>query len=328
MSHIRILLLTLILSSTVHAADPVVELGKFSVFEQLDLSKLSGGKVLAARGPAMASPRDLSVQAVYLVPAPLQKTVDLHRQWNASRHSDLKVRLHSDISGKIAAEDFGKLSSAPNNSAMKSFTSATQSFPDRSSLQLSNDEAKSFTKGQSITDFWTQILTQRAQAFASRGLSGQPGYDVGNQSIRPAEEASRLMKELGKVKAQFRTLIDQTPLGGGNGSLSPSLYWELFDTEGQSALSLGAIYSKADADSAQMLDLQYYASGGYIAFVTLYQMWPVTVDGKTATLVWRGDSLSSIALSELKGVERMGSGAAVMKELQKTATAFVKDVSK
>ncbi len=309
------------------AADALAELGKFSVFEQFDLNKTVGGKVVTARGPALESPRDLSVQAVYVVPAPLQKTVELHRHWDVTRHSELKVRLHGEISAKASPGDFAKLASAPSNAALKAFVAATQKLPERGTLQLSNEEAKAFAKDD-VNAFWSRVLSQRAQAFGSRGLAGQPAYDLGSQSARPSEELNRLLKEQPKVRAQFRGLIDQTPLGGDTGSPPPTSYWELYDAEGQAALSLGASYVKESGDGAQLLDLQYYASSGYLVFFTLYQMWPITVDNHPATLVWRGDSLSSLSLGELKGMERMGSGAAVMKELQKTINVFQKDVAK
>ena len=38
------------------------------------------------------------------------------------------------------------------------------------------------------------------------------------------------------MQTSGRGLIDQTPLGGGAGSLPAQLYWELFDVEGDGAL--------------------------------------------------------------------------------------------
>lgn len=319
------------------AADAAAELGKFSVFERVDSASLAGGKILSARGPTLDFPRDLSVQAAYVVRAPLQRTVELHKQWNPARHPELKVYLHGDLPDKPSPGDFAKLGSAPDNRAVRALSAATQKLPGKGDLQLSNAEAQAFSKNSAggsgrggglppaVSAFWSNVLAQRAADFSARGLVGQPPYENGSQSARVSDEASRLLKEQPKLRAQFRALIDQTPLGGGRGSLAPSLYWEMFDVEGQAALSLGASYAKQDGDSAQLLDLQYYASGGYFVFITLYQMWPITVDGKPATLVWRGDTLSSLELSELHGVERMGSGAAMMKEVQKSVTLFQKD---
>ena len=75
------------------------------------------------------------------------------------------------------------------------------------------------------------------------------------------------------------------------------------------------------AGGAQTADVQYYASGGYFALVTLYQMWPV----EGGTLVWRGDLIASPALGELRGMERMGSSAAMMKQIKQFVNAFLKD---
>ena len=104
--------------------------------------------------------------------------------------------------------------------------------------------------------------------------------------------------------------------------LSP--YWELFD-EGAAAFSLGADCSVQSADSAQLLELQYYASGGYYAYITLYQMSPVTVDGKPATLVWRVDAISSLSFADLGPFDRMGSGSAMMKDIERIVSFFKRD---
>jgi hypothetical protein len=326
----------LALGTMAHAADPSADLAKFSVFEGFDLGKVGGGKVLSARGPTLGSPRDLAVQAVYVVNAPLSKVVTLHRQWDPTRHSGQKVVLHHDFSGKPDAGDFTKLMAVPGSGAVKSLAAATQKLPERGDLQLSSAEAAEYNKGatgsagawpSSVGEFWSKVLLSRAQAFASRGLGGQPPYE-GKQALRVADEASRLLQEQPKLKAQFSGLIGSTPLGGGTGSLPAQMYWEIFDEESQGAVSLGAFYARESGDTAQMADLQYYASGGYYAYVTLYQLWSITIDGKPATLVWRGDSIASQALSELRGVEKMGSGAAMMKEVQKSIAFFQKDAGR
>jgi hypothetical protein len=329
--------LALMLTSMRAKSDPLSELAKFSVFQGVDLSSLAGGKIVTARGPMLDSPRDLSVQAIYVLPFSVQKTLELHKQWDATKHPELKVYAHRDLSAKPALGDFVKSTSIPSNAAVRSLISATQKLPAREELQMSNAEAKEFanasggTQGampQAVSEFWSQLLFKRASSFVEHGLGAQPAYDFAKQSARVSEEASRLLKEQPKLRSQFQALISQTPLGGDNGSLSPSLYWELFDVEGQAAFSLGAAYSRDAGDSSQLLDMQYYASGGYFVFITLYQMWPITVDNHPATLVWRGDSISSLALSELHGVERMGSGAAMMKEIQRTINFFQKDTGR
>jgi hypothetical protein len=277
------------------------------------------------------------VQALYIVPAPLAKAFELHRQWEPTRHPELKVYLHGEMNSKPSAKDFARLTSAPGNAAVRDLVAATDKLPAGSDLQLSKAEASQFANGDgegrgamppAVANFWTQILTHRAQDFMQRGLAGEPPYQINGQAITVSEEASRLLKEQPKVQAQFQSFLEQTPLGGGAGSLPASHYWELLDVDGQAAFVLGASYGKTTPETAQILDLQYYASGGFFIFVTLYQMWPINVDGRPATLVWRGDGLSSLSLSTLHGVERMGSGAAMMKEIQKNISLFLKDTGR
>lgn len=319
------LVLALVCGAPVLAADALGELGKFSAFEHFDLAKVSGGKVVSARGPAPGHARDLSIEFVYVVPGPLAKVVEAHRQWDPSRHSELKVLLHGDVGAKPSAGDFGALAKAPGGGPVKALINATQKLPAKDGLQLSTAEAQAFAKGPGLSG-WEPLLAQRAAAFTARGLAGQPPYETGKESIRPADEVARLLKQQPKLRAQFRGLIDATPLGGGGGS--PALYWELFDADGVGAVSLGASYVKEGAESAQLLDLQYYASGGYNVYFSLYQMWQITQDGKPATLVWRGDSIASQSLGELRGVDKMGSGAAMMAEVKKAVTLFLKDTGK
>ena len=93
-------------------------------------------------------------------------------------------------------------------------------------------------------------------------------------------------------------------------------------------LTLGASYNRTGNGSAvQTADVLYYASGGYYVALTLYQMWPVNVEGKASTLVWRGDMISAASLGSLHGVERLGSESVMMKDISKAVTLFRRDTS-
>ena len=314
-------------------ADAAGDLASYSVFTQVNPSSLAGGKVLSARGPALGFPRDLSVQAVYLVHAPLARALEMEKNWDAARHPELRVYLHHDLSAHPATADFRL--PIPDNSATRKLADATEKLPNLGDLQLSKAEAGLFKNSggggdfpPAVQDFWSEVLLRRWSAFAQHGISGLPPYDSGAGSIRAADEVSRLLNEQPKLRAAFRPLIDKSPLSGGPGALPLGHYWELFDVEGQAAFSLGAACSLQSSDSAQLLDLQYYGSGGYYVYITLYQMWPVTVGGQAATLVWRVDTLSSLSLSDLAPFDRMGSGAAMMKDIQRIINFFQKDMGR
>jgi hypothetical protein len=284
----------------------------------------------------MSFARGLSVQSAYVVRAPVKATVSLQQQWKPIRHPELKIYAQGDFSGRGGPADFQGLASVRSNSSVKAFVDATLKLPqDASKLQLSAAEAKEFAPGgssdgampASVVAFWSKVLAERAQSFASGGLSAEAPYETAGSSVRVNEEVSRLIQESGNVRSFFGSLISSTPIGGGRGSLS-SQSWQMFDADGVAAVSLTASYGKPAGDGWQAADLQYYSSGAVYVVVTFYQLWPVKVDNQDATLIWRVDMTSAAELGELRGVERLGSGAAMMREIQKSVRAFLHDNSR
>jgi hypothetical protein len=318
-------------------ADPITDLRSLSVFKDADLGKLAGGDVLATKGPTMSFARGLSVQSAYVVRAPLKTTLALQQQWNPTRHPELKVYLQGDVSGRGNPGDFQGLASARSNSSVKAFVEATQRLPqDAAKLQLSNSETRMFSPGgsgdgampASVVTFWSKVLAERAQSFSSGGLGAQAPYETTGSPVRVSEEVSRLIRESGNVRTYFASLISSTPIGGGRGSAPSSQSWQLFDADGIAAVSLSASYGKPVGEGWQSADVQYFASGAVYAVLTFYQMWPVKVDNQDSTLIWRVDMISAAQLGDLRGVERLGSGAAMMREIQKSVKAFLHEGSR
>ena len=125
--------------STLNAlADPVSELASFSVFDKVDLAALAK-EPSVAHGPPMGG-RYISAQACFVVAAPPVRVAEALGRWNPARHPELKVLLHSDLPLSAGPASFSRLSSAPDNAAVRSLVSATQKLsPD---LQISKEEAK------------------------------------------------------------------------------------------------------------------------------------------------------------------------------------------
>jgi len=276
--------------------------------------------------------RFLSVQSCYVASGSPAQQIEGLRKWNPTRHSELKVFLHSDLPSSPSPASFAKLKSAPSNSAVAALVAATQKVS--SELQISKDEAKKFPANasgggampQAVVTFWSEILAGRAASFVRGGTSAQPSYDHTGDSIRPNEEANSLLKQQEKIRRQFSGFLGQTGIGRSAGSLSPELYWELLEVDDRGVLTLGGFYSHPGAGGTyQAADVLYYANGGYYVALALYQMWPVTVDGKASTLVWRGDMISSASLASLHGVERLGSESAMVKDISKAVTLFRHD---
>jgi len=315
---------------TIARADAVSELASFSIFDKVDLAQLAKSDVKPAHGPPMKNPRFLAVQSCYVAPGSPAQQIDSLRRWDPTRHRELKVFLHSDLPSNSTPANFEKLKSAPDNASVRSFVTATQKLS--SDLQVSKDEAKKFSAGgggaipASVAAFWSDVLTARTKSFASGGMSAQAPYDHAGPSIRASDEVNGLLREQEKIRRQFSGLLGATGIGRGAGSLRPELYWELLDVDDQGVVTLGASYSRGGAGGTyQAADVLYYASGGYYVALTLYQLWPVTVDGRPSTLVWRGDMISAASLGTLHGVERLGSESVMMKNITKAVTLFRRD---
>ena len=321
---------------TIARGDPVSELASFSVFDKVDLAQLARGDVKTAHGPPMRTPRFLAVQSCYVAPGSPAQQMEALRRWDPTGHRELKVFLHSDLPSNPAPANFEKLKSAPGNSSVRSFVAATEKLSPE--LQISKDEAKKFSAGTGgggggaiptpVAAFWADVLTARTKSFASGGMAAQPPYDHAGPTIRASDEVNGLLREQEKIRRQFSGLLGSTGIGRGAGSLKPELYWELLDVDDQGVVTLGASYSRGGGvGTYQAADVLYYASGGYYVALTLYQLWPVTVEGKGSTLVWRGDMISAASLGSLHGVERLGSESLMMKNITKAVTLFRRDSS-
>jgi hypothetical protein len=249
--------------------------------------------------------------------------------WNPARHSDLRVYLYSS-----SATDFSRLASAPDNAAVRYLATATaQRSPD---LQLSAAEVNMLPAGgggaeagmsPALAAAWGKILGARASAFASGGSASQPPYENASPAVRPNEELSGLLRGYDKIRQQFSGLLSATGIGRGAGSIKPNMYWELVDADGKGVVALGAQYSRPGANGAiQTASANYYASGGYFARITLHQLWPVQVEGRDSTLVWRGDFVSSAGVAGTRGIERMGAESVMIKDVGRAVAAFRADV--
>jgi hypothetical protein len=330
-----LLLLVLRLGLTTAHADAVSELASFSIFDKVDLAQLAKSDVKTAHGPPMSNPRFLAVQSCYVATGAPGQQIEALRRWNPTRHRELKVFLHSDLPSNPTPANFEQLKNAPGNSSVRSFVAATQKLG--SDLQISKEEATKFSAGAGagggampapVVTFWADVLAARTKSFVSGGMSGEPPYDHAGPSVRASDEVNGLLREQGKIRNQFSGLLGATGIGRGAGSLKPELYWELLDVDDQGVITLGASYNRGGAGGTyQAADVLYYASGGYYVALTLYQMWPVTVEGKSSTLVWRGDMISAASLGSLHGVERLGSESVMMKNITKAVTLFRRDTS-
>lgn len=309
-------------------ADALSELADFSVFDKINLEQLAKGKPTAVRDAPMGSPRFLSVQVCWAVPGTPAQEIDALRHWDPSSHPALNIFMH------VNGPDFSRLSDAPRNSAVKAFVKATEKLS--SKLQISREEAARFPGGVSpnesnmppaVATFWSDLLGARYRAFATGGTAAQPSYDHTGEPINPGEQVSRLLRDQEKIRKQFAPLLDNSGIGRGAGG-KPAQYWEFLNVDKKGVLTLGANYSRPGPGGAiQAADVSYYASGGFDAALTFHQMWPVIIEGRPFTLVWRGDMISSAEVAKLRGIGRLAAEAIFKKEISHSVRLFLRDTS-
>jgi hypothetical protein len=308
-------------------ADPVNEMAGFSVFGKVNLGELAGGEIKTAASPQMSTPRYLSVQSCFVVPQSPAAVMQAMKHFDPTAHRDLKVFLHGDLPASPTAANFSQLMRPPQNSAVQALSAATEKMSDH--LQISRAEAQNWSAGKSVWSFWAELLAKRAQNFASGGARAEAAYDHTGAAISPSQEFSGLVRQQGAVNKQFRSFLSSTGLIGGKGSLKPDLYWELLQVEDDGVVTLGASYTRGTSGGGfQMADGLYYASGGYYVALTLYQLWPVEVGGKSSTLLWRGDFISAASLGELHGIERIAAEGAMKKDISKAVSNVKNEATK
>ncbi|MEP6955218.1 MAG: hypothetical protein ABI883_00200 [Chthoniobacterales bacterium] len=293
------------------AADAASEMAGFSVFNQVDLGQLKG-EAKAVRGGPMNTARDLAVETCWVASGTPAQQLQALQRVNPAAQAEQKIYLHGNGS------NFARLAQAPSNAAVQWLANATLS--KSTELQISRSEAARLPAGSGggfagpVANFWTGVLTARAAA----GPFNQPPYDHTGQAIKGGDEISAMLRQQGKIQKQFSGLI--------SGKGEP--YWELLEVDNKAVLTLGASFNRqTGGGSIQAADVLYYASGGYYAAVTLHQMWPVQVDGQPATLIWRGDMISSAEVGDLRGMERMGAESSMMKDVSKAVRLFRRDIS-
>src|SRR6188472_3797966 len=167
-----VLYLMLIVGPRSACADPVSELASFSIFDKVDLAQLAKSDVKTAHGPPMSNPRFLAVQSCYAVPGAPAQQIEALRRWDATKHRELKVFLHSDLPSNPGPANFEKLGNAPNNASVRSFVTATEKLSPE--LQISKEEAKRFSAATgaggggvmppAVVAFWTDVLTARTKS--------------------------------------------------------------------------------------------------------------------------------------------------------------------
>jgi hypothetical protein len=308
----------------------------FTSFRDVDLNSLASGTVLQARGGLITFPRGITSQSLYIIDALPPDVQSKLIHWNPVEHPDLKVWLHkSGLPQQPTAADFSDLANLPDNSSVQFQIDSTAKFdPANPDLQVSKEEAQLITATAAqeknpkalFVKVWSQILAGRVNEFLSG--RGAASYDVvSGGDIHPVSEVKSLLHSDIKIYGEYQHLLNTTPVKALAGSSSAhavpaDIYCDVFDVEGSAAMGTGAIYQAPMGNSIQSADIEFYTNYGVYCTIELEQLWPVTVNGKTETLVWRDDLVSAPNIAYLHGTERLASGMIMLQETKEGVEAF------
>jgi hypothetical protein len=304
----------------------------FSAFadKTVDINALAGGQIQQARGPLLEFQRGISAQSLYIIDAAPAVVAGKLLTWSPARHPELNVWMHLHLPAKPTAADFAGLGTLPDNSSVGYLYDATANLdPNNPSLQLSKAEAQGITalKAQNLdkktlfVNFWSQVLAGRVDNFLSDKLSSAT-YAISGGDIQPLSEITSLIRSDPKIYADFHPLFVQTPLYAASKLAPANIYYECFDVENYSTLGTGALYQITNGDAIQSADIEFYLNSGIYVDVELEKLWPVTVNGKTETLVWRQDLVSTPNIAYLHGMERLASVSLMLQDVQQGINAF------
>ena len=309
--------LFLALAGMLHAADPLEAFRPWSAVEKFDLEKLARGKIATECNGAMAFSRGMAAQAVYVVAVAPDVAVRALLNSDPSKHPDQET-YQRPLFHNEAEAGFAKIKLDPKIASVKRLLEVMRQ---RDGLHLSREEFALLPKSGAIEDaqrFWAQAMSARWNGWMQRGeLRATEAFDV-------RSDIASLLKEEPKLAHHFATLL--TPFTQTGAPAPPAVhYWDLSNVNHTAAVCLGAIYTRAAGDRQQVLDVSYYASSGYLASVTLYEIAPI--DGQPRSLVWEGCLVSAPALAGGFGVKKAIGARLMTGDLEKSIRFFQQDAA-
>jgi hypothetical protein len=329
--------------STARANSPAEEIKSFSEISEVNPNALAGGAIQSQRGATMQFQDGISTEMCYVVLAPADKTAQNLQNWDPSGHPDLGVFQHHDIHFPAREEDFSSLNLAMDKRPIRMMRDETFAVgPDKADFNLSHAEGQALKEilrgggtvkshsAEAASAGWKKTLLQRALDFQTGGIARSSPYEMNGLNVKPAGQFHSMLQEQERITDEFKPILQETTLLGSGGvpASSGRFYWDLFDADSSGTISLGVAYVKHVGDKYQIADFEYYVSGSYYVSLTLYEIWPVTINGKAASLIWRGDFFSAPSVSSAHGVERMAYGMIMIQETKKAIHDFQQDMAK
>jgi len=266
-------------------------------YSGIDMSSpdtLANGTINCSRVPISGSALNIGTESNYLLPVSVDQAAETIRHVENS-----STEIDSLMSKPANAGDLKKLN--VTDSSLKTIKWLNLSSDEKSRL---SDAFKSGSP-ETINAAWTALLLNRATSFQNGGLLKAEPYDLGGTPFKLAPELVSLLKQRAPVLKRFVSVMDEVMTGKPGNNLPVVYYWENEKIQGNQNLALGTVHAMKTPTGYQLADLTYYSASSYFISITLHELWPVTVNGKSQTYVWRGDYVISPSIGYTRGIERM-----------------------
>jgi hypothetical protein len=311
---------------------PLEEVQTYSSIRKVSLEKLVAGQIEGARIPAEGGELSISTETLFAVPLPPARVVDLMSDTISAttvQASDtLDVELHLPVSKPPKESDFARLKLVGDAASRQLLAQSAKGTG--SGLNLNAVEAANLAKADSpdaIEAAWHKLLVGRARIFQNQGWVGSSAYDLGNKSFNQHQEIVRLLKTMPGILERFKDSIGSAMTARlAEGSEPVKFYWETSRIQGDRVITLGAVYSrKVSKNRWQVVEPTYYVSSKYYTSLILYEILPLEFDGKSGSLVWRGDFVITPTIGVMKGIERMAAENITLLEVRKSVRSFAEE---
>jgi hypothetical protein len=294
-------IVTLLALAMAGASPAETALKSKSPFKDFTLDQVSDGQILESREGSSLSPQIEAVQTCFIVKASPDAVAARILSWNPAGKSGLEVSKHQALDSSAGADAFEKtLAALFKSSGGDADWIATQSKNAKDSsceLLLTPGEKNSLAAASTptkLTSAWATLLANRFSGFRDHGA------------------------------ADFNSLRSAVKKLGAGDIPSPSdavYYWEVGDVSDRGKLSEGVSWSDSSGP-LRVFDGEFFVTSEYTASLNVSTLWPVTVNGKTVTLVWRIDSAFSNQFTDQGGAERIASSGLILASTRKTIDAL------
>jgi hypothetical protein len=293
---------TLMLQALVQANPAETALKSSSPFKDFTMDQVTDGQILESREGSSLSPEIETVQTCFIIKASPSAVAARMLSWNPAGKPDLEVSKHQTLSSSPGSAAFeGTLSSLFKSSTGDANWIASQSKNANDAsceLILTADEKKQLAAASTtakLTSAWATLLAGRFNGFLDHGAADFT-------SLRS------LVKKLGAGNVP-------APSGGA------VYYWEVGDVSDRGKLSEGATWTDSSGP-LRVFDGEFFVTSEYTASLNVSTLWPVTVAGKEATLVWRIDAAFASQFTDQSGAERIASSGLILASTKKTIEAL------